>query len=272
MQCNSCNTNIDPKWKHAIDKNICPFCGQSILEEHLKQLISTLSTTMEQLQQYPSQLNDWMLANYSYIKTDDPNLITYLPEELLPSLQTNKPKKVSQEKEIRQIKMPDGSTQSIEVEKLVDDETTKSFMDRAKDNIKLVDKDHNKSFKNVQERAAYLKEMAQSIKKGETQTSYIKETDLNEMINENANQQQLDEAIDYQQMINESSSINSSINSQDMSQGLDDEKIPNFVLNLANKAKNNQSKKTNDLETLENLVSKSNSSVLSSGKGSFSRG
>jgi len=47
MRCVSCETEIDPKWAHAINNNICPYCGKIILEEHLKN-IHSFSQVVEQ--------------------------------------------------------------------------------------------------------------------------------------------------------------------------------------------------------------------------------
>ena len=84
MQCMSCNSEIDPKWKFAIDNNSCPFCGQVILPEDLKELLSSLRSNIDSLMEsYSNQLDDWMLSNFNYIKTDSPNIKDYIPKYLL---------------------------------------------------------------------------------------------------------------------------------------------------------------------------------------------
>lgn len=83
MKCISCEIEINPQWAHAIEQNICPFCGKHILEEHLKNLFSSLRDTMAALQKYPQQLDDWMFSNHAYIKTDSPDLVKHVPEEVL---------------------------------------------------------------------------------------------------------------------------------------------------------------------------------------------
>ena len=45
MKCTSCEREIDPKWRHAIDTNLCPFCGLFIMEERLKDLFFSLSSS-----------------------------------------------------------------------------------------------------------------------------------------------------------------------------------------------------------------------------------
>lgn len=69
MKCISCNTEIDPKWKHAITKNSCPFCGKDILDDKLKKLFSTAESVLTELSNnYPSELEDWMRSNFLFVK------------------------------------------------------------------------------------------------------------------------------------------------------------------------------------------------------------
>src|SRR5574338_267235 len=86
MKCISCETEINPKWKHAIDINVCPFCGEHIMEEHLKNCLSNLAVAMEDMLKYPDQLNDWLLSNHQFIKTDSPDIGKYMPAEMLKQL------------------------------------------------------------------------------------------------------------------------------------------------------------------------------------------
>src|SRR5208282_6533600 len=126
MRCISCETEINPKWKHAIDINVCPFCGKHIMEEHLKNLFSSLGQTMDQLQQYPDQLNDWMLSNHNYIKTDSPNLKGYLPIDTIKEMRREIDDAEFQEKKSTtvKIKLPDGTEQDVIVEKRQSDAKT----------------------------------------------------------------------------------------------------------------------------------------------------
>lgn len=67
MQCTSCQSEIDTKWKHAIDTNLCPFCGKMIMEEELKNLLNSLTETMEKLSAYPQYLEDWLSSNFNFV-------------------------------------------------------------------------------------------------------------------------------------------------------------------------------------------------------------
>jgi Zn-finger nucleic acid-binding protein len=98
MECISCKVEINPQWSHAIDINVCPFCGKHIMDEHLKNLFGTLRETMDALQTYPEQLNDWMLSNHNYVKTDSEKLLNYVPKEMLTDLKKIKDDKDFQER------------------------------------------------------------------------------------------------------------------------------------------------------------------------------
>ena len=171
MKCISCESEINPQWVHAIEQNICPFCGKSILEEHLKKLISVLRDTMEQLQPYQLQLDDWMLSNHNYIKTDSPDLIKYLPEEALKDL-----KKVQDDKEFQERKkftvkvQTETGVQEVQAEKIQSEERTNEFFKRA-EVARTVNPNAPKTpdappvFASATEKTAHLKEMAKQIKK-----------------------------------------------------------------------------------------------------------
>src|SRR6185436_12414878 len=145
MKCMSCEMEINPKWTHAIDINVCPFCGQGIMEEHLKNLFSSLRQTMESLSGYPDQLNDWMLSNHNYIKTDSPNIHLYMPkgfaedirkhindqimEEKANTLKSKPP--TESQKSIIKMDNGHGQEQEVLVEKVQSEEKTNEFFKRA---------------------------------------------------------------------------------------------------------------------------------------------
>ena len=82
MNCLSFKANIDPKWKHAIDNNVCPFCGEPIMPEDLKEHISNLHATLTAFQEnYPEQLDDWLLSNFNYVRTDGEKIKDFFPKQ-----------------------------------------------------------------------------------------------------------------------------------------------------------------------------------------------
>lgn len=73
MNCVSCGSKINPKWRHAVQNNSCPYCGESIMDEELKGLLLTLESTFENLSEnYSDQLDYWLSANYGYSKHGKP--------------------------------------------------------------------------------------------------------------------------------------------------------------------------------------------------------
>lgn len=131
MKCVSCEAEIDPKWKNAISQNLCPFCGNPILEETLKEGLAALAEVMKALEGYEEHVNDWLFANYGFIKSNQ----KYKPK---PIRSTNKE--------------TESEDQVIDVQ---DQEVTDSFAKRAG------------SSKLISEQSR-LKEMANKIRRGET--------------------------------------------------------------------------------------------------------
>jgi Zn-finger nucleic acid-binding protein len=252
MKCLSCQTEINPQWKHAIDINVCPYCGKMILEEHLKNLLSTLRETMEQMQQYPDQLNDWMLSNYNYIKTDG-DLTPYLPKELAAKKES---------KTIISVETENG-TQQVEVEKIQSEEKTNDFFRRAE----AIKKTNPQS---ISEKTRKLKEMAEQIKKaGSTGVSDDgEELFISAEMMDNADPQAVAE---YQSM-SEGSEIMSAFG------GSDDDGVPKHILQanmaIARGKENANATAHNDLLKLKQRMERSNNpnSDNFSGGGSFSRG
>jgi len=152
MKCISCSVEINPQWSHAININVCPFCGQHIMEEELKTLFSILKDTMDKLSQYPDQLNDWMLSNHSYIKTDSPDIKQIL------SKKTGEDS-VEGKKFIVKVKKDDGTEEEVVAEKLQSEEKTNQFFKRA-GAIKS-----NEGFESTAEKTQHIKKMVDKIKR-----------------------------------------------------------------------------------------------------------
>lgn len=72
MKCQSCQVTIDPKWKNAIEKNECPFCGDVIMDVVLKDLLTEAKELFTELmkEEYKSSFVDWIRANYSFVLTN----------------------------------------------------------------------------------------------------------------------------------------------------------------------------------------------------------
>lgn len=237
MKCISCSVEINPKWTHAIDMNVCPFCGKHIMEEHLKNLFATLRNTMASLSEYQDQLNDWMLSNHDYIKTNSPRLIEFIPKEFLEKKKDVKRESDNSEdkKFVVKVKNEDGSEDEIVAEKIQSEETTNEFFKRAEAIKPNID-----GFQSTAQKNQHLKKLAQQIKRaGSSSIGTQGETTIipPEMM-ENADP----EAVAEFESILDSDNISSSLVS-----GNTDDEIPDVVLRMANGARGNTGKNNADL-------------------------
>lgn len=272
MKCISCDSEINPKWKHAIDQNVCPYCGQFIMDEELKSLLSILADTMEKIKPYSNQLDDWMLSNFNYIKTDSVNLFRYLPEDFI-----KEAKKVEEQKSFQDRKenkkftvkvKTDTGEQVVEAEKIQSEDTTNEFFKRAE-----AVKPKLEGFQNASEKTQHLKKLAQQIKRAgvplladDSGNSQFLSPELIEAADP--------EAVLEMQSLLEGNEIHSSI-ADSVSI---DEDIPSVVLSMASKAKNNKSgNNPADVYKLQQLHNRLNQSKqnfesgVNRGRGGFSR-
>lgn len=296
MKCISCDTEINPKWKHAIDINVCPFCGQHIMEEHLKNCVAALAKAMEDMAKYQEQLDDWLLSNHNYIKTDSPDLIRYVSKEEaieVFKLAEEKPKQVSRDvapeepqTSVKKIKVPDGKggfvVEEVIVEKTQSEEKTNGFFDRAevlKGSGKTSGKapkapDEPEEPKSVAEKTRNLKARVAEIKKAGS--AAIEENGVASVIDPEMLADADPDAV---------AALEAAITGSDIvASGLppamdgDDDEIPSVVQNMAKRAlqKGGGGNGVNekDLETLQEMQNKVRNAQkrLASGKGSFSRG
>lgn len=279
MKCVSCETEINPKWKHAIDMNVCPFCGKHIMEEHLKNCLTTLAAAMDSMLKYPEQLDDWMLSNHSYIKTDSPNLKLFLPKEAIKEMskELNDAEFQEKKKSIVRIKTQDGDgniiEQDVEVEKAMSDNRTQTFHDRANNMLKQ-EKAVDGEPKSVAEKTKNLRATADEIRKKLDRDKA--EGGVASMISRESMAEADPEAVaEFQQVISSGDIVASGL--PPASDG-DDDEIPQVVLAMASlknqKGGNDGGANAKDMEALARMQAKVQSGAkrLSSGKGSFSRG
>ncbi len=284
MKCISCEVEINPQWKHAIDINVCPFCGKHIMEEHLKNLFASLRETMEALHEYPDQLNDWMLSNHNYIKTDSPDIGKYMPKEMLQELKKTEDEKEFQKKKESQnqkftvkVKNENGEEEEVVAEKIQSEEKTNDFFKRAE----VIKSNKNNApspapgtanFQSPTEKTQHLKKVAAQIKRAGSQGLDAGGGGFNipAAMLENADPEAVAE---YQSLIS-GGEVASSLSSDSD----DYEDIPggDFILqaNLAAAAgKTGSSTNAKDMAALQRLQEKASSSKrrMSGGGGSFSR-
>jgi len=193
MKCISCDIEINPKWKHAVEINVCPFCGEHILEEHLKNLLTSLGETMSKLQEYPEQVSDWLLSNHNYIKTDSPLLPTFLPKEMIRQLKSDEDERDFQERKKFTVKVKtELGEEEIQAETLQSEDKTNDFFKRAeviKGSPKTTNTKPNpkapKEFRNPAEKTEYLKNLKSQIEQEGSQ-GIISEDGLASMISPNS--------------------------------------------------------------------------------------
>lgn len=254
MKCMSCLVEINPQWRHAIDINVCPFCGKGIMEEHLKNLFFTLRETMESLKQYPDQLDDWMLSNHNYIKTDSKQLSQYLPKQARKSVE---PEEKDNEEFIVNVKTENGE-EPVVAKKIQTNERTNSFFKRAEALRPGID-----GFDNLDDKTKHIKGLVKRIQEeGSSSIGFDGETSI--LSAEMMDSADPEAVAEFQSLISGGDPIASSLS--EMGSG-DDDDVPSVVMAMASKAKggNNNAK---DLASLQNMVNKSKGK---SGGGSFSR-
>lgn len=272
MKCISCEVQIDPKWKHAIDINICPFCGKGIMEDELKNLFSSLRSTMESLQAYPDQLNDWLLSNHNYIKTNSIHLKEYLPKDYKDEIKkerdlelASRRKDEALEKQERKFTVKVATEQGEEevlAEKIQTDEKTGDFFKRAEAIKPNID-----GFKSTAEKTSHLKSIVQQIKRNGSPVISSSELISPEMM-DSADPEAVAE---MRAILSGNESINSSL-----SDGADDsDDPPPFIVAALNSkaAQNNSGNNAADMikhQKMYDSVSKSKKN-FNSGGGGFSR-
>lgn len=281
MKCVSCETEINPKWKHAIDMNVCPFCGKHIMEEHLKNCLTALAAAMDAMVKYPTQLDDWMLSNHNYIKTDSPDLGAYLPKEMLKEMtkQLNDAEFQEKKKSVVRIKTQDGDgniiEQDVEVEKAMSDNKTQSFHDRANNMLKQ-EKAVDGEPKSVAEKTKNLRSTAEEIRKKLARDSQAEGGVASMISRENMAEADPEAVAEFQQVIGTGDIIASGL--PPVADGDDDEIPGASVVQAMISMKGNKGAdggpNAKDMEALARMQAKVQGGAkrLSSGKGSFSRG
>jgi hypothetical protein len=239
---------IDPKWSHAISMNICPFCGQNILEEKLRELFSSLRVVMDSLQAYLPQLNDWLLSNFNYIKVDSPDLPKFLTEEMIFSIRKSAPNSNVDNKKFTIKVQTEAGEQEVMAEKIQSESKTNDFFKRAE-----AVKPNIEGFQSVEEKTSHLKKMAEKIRKGGIGTvgagMSVDDADP--------------EAVAEYQSIISGENLISSIDNE-----MDDEDIPPIVQNFVKN--NSNASDMQKLHEMQQRVANSRKNFQSSG-GSFSR-
>lgn len=75
MRCQSCSEEISSKFASAISRNACPYCGDLILSDDLKNVLAELHTVFEMSKEFPDEVGEWLSANYGLVKVADDQVV-----------------------------------------------------------------------------------------------------------------------------------------------------------------------------------------------------
>ena len=290
MQCISCQSEINPKWKHAIEQNICPNCGDQIMPQHLKDLLSQLAKTMTELQQYPKETDDWFLSNYNYIKTDSPSLINFVPKEAIKQVISNSDEDNSDEDDSEGetttmiIKNSKGEDEEIIVEKKQSKAITNGFFERAEVIKKPKPKTKSRKSKgetdqepksSVIDKTEHLKAMAKQIRE-EIDQGFVSEDNLASMISMDEvdpDMQASDEDVaEFESALSfGDAGVSSAISSSDDDESGMTDRVLRMNMQAAQKAGVKKQLINADPETLRELHNKVSENTKKLGSGVFGR-
>lgn len=254
----SCNSEINPKWEHAIDTNICPFCGKDIMDVQLREVLQIIGSKIGIVEKvgHTKVLDDWLLANFNYIKTDSKDLIKYVDPELLKAA-----KKEPISRRLVKVRTDKGEEEVVS-EQMQDNETTNDFFKRAEAVKPNID-----GFKSAAEKTQHLKNLARQIKKAGTASMT---GDGNDMITAEMLEGVDPEAVaEMSSLMSDEPAVSSALQSSD-----GDDEVPDFVLEMANRAKAGGSNNAKDLLKLQEMHRRqadSSENFKTGSKGAFSR-
>jgi len=94
MECLSCKTSIDLKWKHAIENNLCPLCGDKMMDDEFKNNFSLLREVMDSIKSNLPSIETWLFENYDLLvynsdlyKSKLPRVKQHQPTQQIKSLE-----------------------------------------------------------------------------------------------------------------------------------------------------------------------------------------
>lgn len=260
MKCISCEVEINPKWSHAIDINVCPFCGKGIMDDGLKDLLSSLKEVMIELQKYPDQLNDWLLSNHNYIKTDSPQLPNFLPKEYVHKVKRSNEDGESKKYTVKV--MTEAGEQDVVAEKVQTEEKTSEFFKRAEAIKPNID-----GFKSTEEKTAHLKKLKKQIERDGSPVLNASGVVHALISTDQTDSADLESVAEYQSLISGGEAITSSLADSN------DDEIPSVVLAMASRAKPgiNNNADLQKLQKQQDKIAEARRNISSGAKGSFSR-
>lgn len=68
MNCQNCSIEIPPTWTAALTANVCPACGQAIMNDQTQGLIKELSEALTVMPNNAEAIAGWIVSNYTLTK------------------------------------------------------------------------------------------------------------------------------------------------------------------------------------------------------------
>jgi hypothetical protein len=75
MKCKSCKEDVPPKFAHAIATNMCPLCGQEIMDAKLQNILGELKIALGDAKDYMAEVEDWLFSNFSLRKIKENEIV-----------------------------------------------------------------------------------------------------------------------------------------------------------------------------------------------------
>jgi hypothetical protein len=260
MKCKTCEGEVPPKFSHAILTNICPLCGEEIMDVELQSALKDLKSAMAAATNYPAEIFDWLKSNYRLHSDEDlAQAVTEASskaEEMVRSTftgqkhQSRPVDKKTVEEQLQEVKLDENGNQ-ISGPALQSSDQTRKFFKNALVTRTLDNQSH---FKNI---VKQIKKSGGTSVPDESGGSNVFTPDMAEMMDGDdggGGSGQVDpaELAQLKAAFGDTSDYTSGGSSDDI-----DDPIPSIVLNMADRAANNGGSGQRDLVKLQALQNKS---------------
>lgn len=251
MKCKSCQGEVPPKFAHAILINMCPLCGDTIMDETLQISLKALKEAMCAVAFYPQEIFDWLKSNYGlYSEEEVAAKLKEVEAKTTEAVKASYAGKVVHNNKV--LPNPSEPTKQIELDKdgnqiagpsLQANEQTNKFFKNAAANKALDNQQH------YQKLAKEIRKNGSPALLSEGGAAGVITPDMAESMGE----------VDPVEL----AELRAAFGDTDVNSGLDpsdidyEDEIPSIVMNMANKASGGQGMNQKDLLKLQNLQHKS---------------
>ena len=252
MKCKSCQSEVSPKFAHAIGTNTCPFCGDEIMDSELQGALKGLGDAMKAVDKYPVEVFDWLSSNFGLVKESDlreklRHEFSVKPRSVAPSVSH---KSQAQSEDYAAVAEASGEIEldsdgnQITGQVIQDPSVTNKFLRNA----------------GIKQRSDALKDLVKQIKKTSGSSNSKKAAlpvDPEDLSGPELARMNPEELEQLESMI--SGDFSGPISALSGSEDSYDDEIPSFVLNMANGAKKGADYNHQDVMKLQKLQGKSSS-------------